>query len=694
MAHASGPAFGQWRRLVREQGQAFGRLDLRFILAALLPVFLVKSWLVKGLCLAAVAAALYDLLGRPVRRGLSPASRRAFGRGEVQAQTAGKPGKPGKRRDAGASASGASVLGVRLAGVLAVDMISEGKYRLRVRVCHGQDEDFTDISACHPQRKGPSSSSASEGVVFTSDSFEVGAPGKVALGSAGSAGSFPGGPPAADTCYYLSLELLFRPQTSSSGSAFTQFEEVATKRLAVSDGGYWRERCSVAFDADDRHFCVVELQLQVSAAAKEGAGKGGAGSGPDASDASPSMWPRSFPEGLLYKEEEPTIGIWRHRRLMSRIRSCWDACAGEGEDVASKELSGSLLAPRFQRRSAFVEELPSAAPARFDCPVLVERPRTTDGGLEQPVASPGEHLIVLVASHRAAPDDLRALRNFLALAAPEARFLVARVVLSAARPPPAMLPYISGDPKCDLSVSAVRLASEVSDFIQALPEGSASLGRLSFVAHGTGGLVVRAALPWMREYVPKLHAFITLCTPHLGLWPLGLPSFWHRMFFWVLRVRFPSPCMEQLALNDGRHACGSLVHRLSAEPVFELFKKVVLLHSHQDRSVPVGSAEFEVSLRWLGPASWFSRCDNGPSIVDLHAPVRSILFGVCKRRAWMWENVNFGMISRITGKVASSTRVDVDFGGLDGLLVGHTTLLKSRPFLRTLARAYCEEALS
>lgn len=43
-----------------------------------------------------------------------------------------------------------------------------------------------------------------------------------------------------------------------------------------------------------------------------------------------------------------------------------------------------------------------------------------------------------------------------------------------------------------------------------------SLGRLSFVGHSLGGIIIRAALPHLNEFRQKMYTFLSLSSPHLG----------------------------------------------------------------------------------------------------------------------------------------------------------------------------------
>lgn len=61
----------------------------------------------------------------------------------------------------------------------------------------------------------------------------------------------------------------------------------------------------------------------------------------------------------------------------------------------------------------------------------------------------------------------------------------------------------------------VKLSSEVSLFIsENCP--SNTLGRISFIGHSLGGLIIRSCLEHLKEFSDKMYSFISLSTPHLG----------------------------------------------------------------------------------------------------------------------------------------------------------------------------------
>ena len=41
--------------------------------------------------------------------------------------------------------------------------------------------------------------------------------------------------------------------------------------------------------------------------------------------------------------------------------------------------------------------------------------------------------------------------------------------------------------------------------------------RISFIGHSLGGLIIRASLPYLKEYKDQFYTYLTLSTPHLGL---------------------------------------------------------------------------------------------------------------------------------------------------------------------------------
>ena len=67
----------------------------------------------------------------------------------------------------------------------------------------------------------------------------------------------------------------------------------------------------------------------------------------------------------------------------------------------------------------------------------------------------------------------------------------------------------------DISGMGERLSKEIEQFIEEWCP-NALFEKISFVGHSLGGLIIRAALPYLEHYSSKFQFFITFSTPHLG----------------------------------------------------------------------------------------------------------------------------------------------------------------------------------
>ena len=113
----------------------------------------------------------------------------------------------------------------------------------------------------------------------------------------------------------------------------------------------------------------------------------------------------------------------------------------------------------------------------------------------------GCHLFVLVHGFQGSSIDMKLLKNSIAMVHPEAIFLLSK----------------ENENKTEGNIEdmGIRLSKEVDEFIEQYCPGS-SLGRLSFIAHSMGGLIVRSALPYLEKYKHLMYTFLSLSTPHLG----------------------------------------------------------------------------------------------------------------------------------------------------------------------------------
>lgn len=194
----------------------------------------------------------------------------------------------------------------------------------------------------------------------------------------------------------------------------------------------------------------------------------------------------------------------------------------------------------------------------------------------------GIHIVVLVHGFQGTSFDMRLIKNSIALLHPQSLYL-----LSTAN---------EHDTEAAIEIMGERLAEEVKTFVKEWRPGSSSepsLGRLSFIAHSAGGLIVRSALPLLSEYRRHMYTFMTFSTPHLGyIYPA---SSLFNAGLWIAKKLRKSLCLEQLSLTDDPNMSNSFLVRLAEQPGLDYFKHVVLVSSKQDQYVSFESARIEMS---------------------------------------------------------------------------------------------------
>lgn len=190
----------------------------------------------------------------------------------------------------------------------------------------------------------------------------------------------------------------------------------------------------------------------------------------------------------------------------------------------------------------------------------------------------GQHLFVLVHGYQGTHWDMRAFRNQLALAFPDALLLNSTAN--------------ENKTEDDIGAMGARLAREVVSFItEQCPQG---LGRLSFVAHSLGGIIVRSALTHelMAGFLRHCYTFVTLATPHCG--SIYTDSVLHSTGLWFLKKWNKSTSLSQLSMSDASDPSSCFLARLSQQKGLEHFANVFLVASQQDKYVPFASARLEL----------------------------------------------------------------------------------------------------
>lgn len=314
-----------------------------------------------------------------------------------------------------------------------------------------------------------------------------------------------------------------------------------------------------------------------------------------------------------------SLNVMSHacREVAALLRTSWERRIVErwGETIKRETISGEIFtpddraiwemhqqvseslrkpSPSKQLGSLCVEDV-SLMPKLELHPIIFEQryvPSSMTNGLHPhpefaeclpsaPKPYRGVHLFVLVHGFQGNSFDMRLMKNNVALLFPDAVFLCSS--------------SNEDNTEGDMNEMGIRLAQEVVNYICDWCPGTA-LGRLSFVAHSIGGLIVRAALPLLHEYSSKMYTFLTFSTAHIGYSHTNISLF--KTGFWVLKKWRKSTCLEQLAMTDNADPRECFLYKLSKTKGMEFFKGIVLVSCYQDQYAPFESARIEIPSAW------------------------------------------------------------------------------------------------
>ncbi|TKS88664.1 Protein FAM135B [Collichthys lucidus] len=191
----------------------------------------------------------------------------------------------------------------------------------------------------------------------------------------------------------------------------------------------------------------------------------------------------------------------------------------------------------------------------------------------------GIHLVVCVHGLDGNSADLRLVKTFIELGLPGSRldFLMSE--------------RNQTDTFADFDTMTDRLLDEIIQHIQLY---NLTIGRISFIGHSLGNIIIRSVLtrPRFRCYLPKLHTFLSLSGPHLGT--LYNNSTLVSTGLWLMQKLKKSGSLLQLTVRDHVDPRKTFLYLLSQKPGLQYFKNVVLVASPQDRYVPFHSARIEM----------------------------------------------------------------------------------------------------
>ena len=190
----------------------------------------------------------------------------------------------------------------------------------------------------------------------------------------------------------------------------------------------------------------------------------------------------------------------------------------------------------------------------------------------------GIHLIVLVHGFQGSAADVRGIKNAIAAVRPDCLVICSSIN--------------EGQTEGDIADMGSRLAHEVNKHLSDWA-CTKLVRKLSFIGHSLGGIIIRAALPHLRQHSRLFHLFMTFSSPHLGY--MHNSSAVISAGMWLLQRWSKSKCLKQLSMTDSYTYSDTFLFKLSQEYALANFKHVALVGSPQDTYAPYESARIEVS---------------------------------------------------------------------------------------------------
>ncbi|CAI2387750.1 unnamed protein product [Moneuplotes crassus] len=226
------------------------------------------------------------------------------------------------------------------------------------------------------------------------------------------------------------------------------------------------------------------------------------------------------------------------------------------------ELHPMLIEHCYQRNDPFPSDFETEADSERDCPY--------EGYYT------GCHLIVFAHGFQGSSTDMKVLKNYFSIIHPDAVFLLSDA-------------NHNNTENC-IEDMGEKLAEEITKKIESYcPD---SLGRLSFIGHSMGGIIIRAALPHLeKKYKEQMFTFISLSSPHLGYMYNASKIISTGM--WIMKQWKKSKSLAQLSMTDAKDMEDTFLYKLSCQEGLNWFKNVVLISSYKDSYAPFDSARIQ-----------------------------------------------------------------------------------------------------
>lgn len=243
-----------------------------------------------------------------------------------------------------------------------------------------------------------------------------------------------------------------------------------------------------------------------------------------------------------------------------------------------QNLNGGMFSKSLSKRS-------NIEPTLLSCEDEEKLPIMKPDGTAVVASSQSEeelaHLFVFVHGYQGNSWDMRMFRNHLAVFTEQHNTLF----------------FVStkneGKTNDDIRTLGQTLAGEIIDYMKSMG-GPDEFGKISFVTHSLGGVIMREALthPLLTDHLHKLESFISLAVCHCGY--LFGRSKLTASGLWVIRMFNKSGCLDQLSLSDHKNPRHTYMYKLAKRKGLEYFKSILLVSSMEDKYTPYHSARIEI----------------------------------------------------------------------------------------------------
>ena len=187
------------------------------------------------------------------------------------------------------------------------------------------------------------------------------------------------------------------------------------------------------------------------------------------------------------------------------------------------------------------------------------------------------HLVILCHGYQGKRIDMRILENYFVKIFPHTIFLVSEFNQN-------MNNKTIGD-------LGRELAREVNTFVTTFTNYS----KISFVGHSLGGIIIRAALPFLKKLRPYMCSYVSLSVPHLGC--RGNNNMLVQLGMNLLASFKKDVIIKQLQMDDNEDIRKTFLYELSLNDCLHWFQNILLVSSPQDSFVPYFSARIQPKVK-------------------------------------------------------------------------------------------------